>query len=436
MSQPQDTPPVSARRYFALLAIGLATFTVLGSLVPFDFEGRPWGEARAAFVTAMTARIQIESKSDAVVNVMLGIPLGFALLGMLCADRPVSRVHASLFGVLLLPACVVFSMAVEFAQLYANRTCSGADVIAQTLGAFLGVLTWLVCGQTLTNEVRKATTGQGAAARFLVAYVVLLGFAQALPLDFSASPADAYRKFRDGGVKPIPFGEFRTLEGNDVLGRMATLLKLGGLYFPLGLLAGRVPGRFWAVWNFKQVFLMCLGFALCVELGQVLVKSRTTSATDVVIGGTAAFVGWLIVKADRPPSMGHASALLMGWVGVVGWISFQPFDMHPVRQPFDWVPGTPLEGGNPLVVLEEIVIKLVLFGLLGVLVAVNDMSPPTGWLVILFAVGIGLLFAGLFEAGQTRVAGHTPCITDVLLGGVGAGCGAWVATKVRTGETL
>ncbi len=428
---------VRSREWFALLALGSASFTLVGSLVPFAFQARPWGEAREAFIQAMT-ELRIESKSDVVVNVMLGVPLGFALLGLLCADRGTSRTRAALLGLAMLPGCAVFSAAVEFAQLYTpGRTCSGLDVLSQTLGAALGMAAWLVCGQRLTHEIRKATTGTGAAPRFLVGYVLLLGFIQALPLDLSASPYVAYHKFLDNGVQLIPFGEFRELSDDEVLKRIATLLQLAGLYLPVGLLAARVPGQFWKRQNFARVLLVALGLALFIELGQVLVQSRTSSATDVIVGGLAAFFGWLLGRTFRDGLNLEHMVLLGGvWWAALVWVSWSPFDVEVGKAtPFDWIPGMPLEAGNPLWALEEMLTKLVLFGLCGVLLAssmlmewrTGDSHPR----VFAVAVALGLLTSAIFEVGQTRFVGHTPCITDVLLGGFGAFCGAWVTAKVR-----
>ena len=424
----------TARRYFALLALGSAAFTLVGSLVPFQFQSLSWAEASDGFVRAMTERLRIESKSDVIVNVMLGVPLGFALLGLLCADRGVSRGRAVLFGLAMLPGCAAFSAAVEFAQLYVpTRTCSGMDVLSQTVGAALGMTAWLVCGQWFTDQVRKATTGQGSALRFLVAYVLLLGFIQALPLDFSPSPYAAYHKFRDGGVKPIPFAEFRELTGDAVLGRIATLLKLAGLYLPVGLIAARLPGRFWDYDNGFRVLLAVLGLAVFIELGQVLVQSRTTSATEAIIGGSAAFLGWLLGRTFGDGlNFKHLFFLGALWWVVLVWVSWQPFAVGE-RVPFDWIPGMPLQGASPLFALEEMLTKLVLFGLGGALLASSIFAKRSGGVTPWFlgvAVILGLFASATFEVGQTRFVGHTPCITDVLLGGLGAFCGAWVTGKV------
>jgi VanZ family protein len=423
-----------ARTSYAVLALGSAAFIAVGSLVPFHFQPRPWGEATDAFVRAMAQRPKTLSKSDLAANVMLGLPLGFALLGMLCAGRALPRVRVALYALALLPMCAAFSAAVEFAQLYApGRTCSGLDVLAQTVGAAAGMLAWLALGPWFTDQVRRAATGSAPASRLLVAYVVLLGFIQALPLDLNSSPADAYRKLYgraeagDTAVKPVPFGEFRTLSGDEVDRRIATLVQLAGLYLPVGLLASRVPGRFWSRGNFPWVLLAGLGLALFLELGQVMVKSRTCNATDVLVGGSAAFAGWLVGHGFRH-RLNNGQTILLGalWGVALLWVSWQPLRQgSPVA--FDWVPGMPLQG-HPLWALEAMLTKLVLFGLAGAIVAARvGVARPHAFAI---PVVLGLAASALFEVGQTRFVGHTPGITDVLLGGLGAFCGAWVTRRV------
>ena len=275
-------------------------------------------------------------------------------------------------GLLLLPACAVFSAAVEFAQLYVPvRTCSGSDVLAQTVGAALGMSGWLLGGQRLTEEVRKATSGTGAAGRFLIGYVLLLGFIQALPLDLTLSPANVYHKFRDGKVRLVPFGEYqddvrpkrkdeasrhRFMECN------GSLITLAGLYLPAGLLAGCLPGRFWSGANHAGVVLAAIALPIAIEAGQLLVESRSSSATDAVTGTIALLTGWKLAR--NPVSISRLGTIGLTWLAGMMVVSWQPLEFPGPAQPFDWVPGMPLEGGNPLSALENMLTKLVLFGLL------------------------------------------------------------------------
>jgi hypothetical protein len=49
----------------------------------------------------------------------------------------------------------------------------------------------------------------------------------------------------------------------------------------------------------------------------------------------------------------------------------------------------------------------------------------------LLAAVMGLFVSGVFENGQRWYNDHTPDITDVLLGGLGAALGVLVASRAR-----
>jgi VanZ family protein len=50
---------------------------------------------------------------------------------------------------------------------------------------------------------------------------------------------------------------------------------------------------------------------------------------------------------------------------------------------------------------------------------------------VAIATVLGLVLSGLFESNQRWYTENTPCITDVLLGGIGAALGVLVASRVR-----
>ncbi len=131
------TPPTA--RTYAWLTLGTLAFILYGSLVPFEFRARSEERILEAFTGAMSQRLRIESRSDAVANIILGIPLGFSLLAWTCVDRN-SRSRALALGILFLPGCVLFSTFVEFLQLFCPaRTCAASDVIMQAVGVILGM---------------------------------------------------------------------------------------------------------------------------------------------------------------------------------------------------------------------------------------------------------------------------------------------------------
>jgi VanZ family protein len=100
-----------------------------------------------------------------------------------------------------------------------------------------------------------------------------------------------------------------------------------------------------------------------------------------------------------------------------------------VSQPFNWTLGSPLEGREPFVALEEMATKLVLFGLGGALAA-SARLPCSRCGGFTAALAVGIAVATAVEIGQRFLPRHSPSITDVLLGGVGALVGAWIASRV------
>lgn len=425
-----------ARGALGLLAAGVAAFVVYGSLVPFQF-----GPRTGSFGDVLGGGVKITSRSDALANVLLGVPLGFALLGAACADRNWPRPKVAAVGLLLLPLCVLFSALVEYAQLWTlTRTCSLSDIVAQALGAVAGMTAWVLCGQAFTDRARAVWTHSdpSAVGKLLIAYLALLAFIQVLPLDLSASPADLYRKLRDD-VRFVPFADLNGSPG-ERWERVAKLAKLAGLYFPVGLLAARLRGRV-AAWNAGRIALAALVLAFGLEAAQLVVKSRSPGATDVVVGAVAVLAGWY---AGRVHHEGLALPFVVSW-GVVWFAGMTPVtqaDPSSPRldepRPFDWMPGLPLESGDPLFTLEEMLTKLVLFGLLGVIVAAWRLPPRerrgrSGSVRVAVALALvaGLWASSMFEKGQRWSAAHTPCITDVLLGGLGAALGVLAASRAR-----
>ena len=64
-------------------------------------------------------------------------------------------------------------------------------------------------------------------------------------------------------------------------------------------------------------------------------------------------------------------------------------------------------------------------------VGINGMGRM-GRLALRAALG-GVIVSSLCEWGQTIFAGQTPCITDVILGGIGMGIGCGIRQRVETG---
>lgn len=433
----------AGRRAFAWAVLGVAAFTVYGSLVPFQFRALPLAEAIDAYCSILTAKLQIVSRSDVIANVMLGIPLGFALLGLVSVDRNWPRRKVAGYGLLLLPSCVLFAALVEFSQLFTiTRSCSASDIAAQSIGSAAGMVAWIFWGQWVTDRARAIwdRADLNATGRLLVAYVVLLAFIETLPFDVSASPADLYRKIRNGGVIFVPFSEFNGMTDAARWKHLGTLAKLAGLYLPVGLLATRLKGRM-EKWSIVHVALAGFALAVCLESLQLVIQSRTPNVTEALVGAVAVVVGWLAGRIHREGlAIPFAVSWFIVWFAMMIPVVFPLAGTPRLETPrnFDWIPGLPLESGNPLDTLEEMLTKLVLFGLLGVLVAAWWLPPRrrrgaggSVKVTAVIAVALGLLIAGFIENSQRWTDLHTPCITDVFLGGLGSLLGVLVASRAR-----
>jgi VanZ family protein len=287
---------MTAARWYAVLAAVSAVFIAYGSFVPFHFQTRPLGEAWDTFCWVMQTRWRVESRSDLLANVLLGVPLGFCLLGARRVDRP-GRGEAVRAGLVLWPGCVALAALVEFAQLYfPGRTSSATDVLAQGVGAAAGMAGWALAGPWLTDVIRRVWADPrfgGPAGRLLLVGLGLIALMQLLPLDLSASPYAARKRFRHGDVILVPFAEWDAPNA-DHARLVLTWLAQAVLFAPAGLLLARLPGRVWHRWYGLPVVVgVGLGVGLLTEAGQIFV-SRGPSATDVLVGAVGLAIGWAV----------------------------------------------------------------------------------------------------------------------------------------------
>jgi glycopeptide antibiotics resistance protein len=418
------TRPGPTARHYALLALGAVAFTVYGSLVPFDFVSRPWSEVVDGFWRVAEGGVAVASRSDFLANCLLGVPLGFCLLGALRVDRP-GRGFVAGVGAWL--ACVAVAVGVEFAQAYfPPRTAALSDVLAQATGAATGIAAWWYAGQRVTNRLRE--TGGGPAGRFLAAYLLVVVAVQLLPLDLTASPTAVYRKLRDGHATLTPFGEWFRADGEvapNRWGKVQTWLELFGLFFPAGLLAVRWrPGL--------SMFVVAgggLAFAATTELGQLLV-SRHPSVTDALVGASGVLAGWAAARRTRPPSLELALVLGQAWFAVLAVAHWQPFvfvsGSDAIGKRFaavNWLPFADLATRNYLGALDQALERLILFVPLGVLVAARGGSPR-------LAAGVGIAASLVLELGQFLLPDRFPSTTDLFTAALGAWTGAKVTERV------
>ena len=429
MTRPAATPILSPSHY-AILTAAFAAFVVYGSLVPLTYRPLPMAEARERFAAEMSKPLSFESRSDWASNVLLFVPLGFVGMGAVAVDR-----HRPGAAVLLVPAMLALSAAVEFAQVwFPPRNTAINDVVAETIGGALGVSVWLVAGQTITVRVRAAWTDLGPgdwAAKALPAYLLYLVIAHGMPFDLSISPTEIVHKYRRGLEPDAVAAGVPQIAVAPAPARVAEKTLMNLVYFlPLGALIARLPDRRWRTSEaLGRVFAAGLGVAAAIEALQLIVLSCGCYASDVLSGGLFVLAGWKLSTRRRPASLWARHVAWATWCFALAFVNWTPFDLDPDAFANrmiggEWIPFADYYAGNYIAAFNRILNKTVLFLPVGFLLARPGMNRMAAAAVI----GTGL--ATIIELGQAFSSAHRPSLSDIIIGGVGAVAGAVVASRL------
>lgn len=451
-----------SRWIIGLLALGYLVFAVYGSLVPLDFRPIPLDQALDRFRDIRFLRLGIGSRADWVANLLLFIPLGFLWVGWLWPRSMTGRLLVSL---LVWISAMALCFGIEFTQLYfPPRTVSQNDIMAEAVGALMGIGLWWWSGPALWAwllRLRQARGVTSVAEYLLWAYLAGMFLYNVLPLDLTLSPVEIYHKWKDGGVNLIPFGYPSESLAMFVYGIAADVV----LWIPVGLL-WVVSGRRTPV----QAFWWTCGAVLLLEVLQFFVYSRVTDITDLITGAAGAAIGVLIGRrlgalaapAQAPGDGAEEDGLpltgiprgrrrsLLPWIllGVAGWagvlclVFWYPFDFHMervlLRERAPLLLQVPFHNyyyGTEFRAVTELFHKLLFFAPLGALLALGRLqirrfSPlryPYDALVFVLLLGVPLLI----ELGQVALPSKHPDSTDWILAAIGAGGGYLLVIIVR-----
>lgn len=429
--------------------MAFAAFAIYGSLVPFKYHSLPWEEALKRFQTILGFDLNVKSRSDWVANILLFVPIGFFSMGALRLDRP-RGIRDAAAALLVVPAALLLSLFVEFSQLwFPPRVPSQNDVAAETLGALLGVAIWCLLGRKLTELVRAYTSSRLLGRRLellLQAYLVGFLIYSVLPLDLTISPADLWRKFRDGKVLLLAIGGHSTEEmAYVVLSKIATFIPVG-LLASSTVLKKRSGGE-----AIRLGLVIGAGLSAAIEFAQLFVLSHVSSAADVLWGAIGVSLGVALRRASDPQSVGrHLPRRLRDrlWMAGTGcyvmilvalfWSPFRfNFDEHLAVERLHQMIRVPFESlfwGTYWNVIAQVTRKLLWFALLGALVARVLVVGATSRRSLRLRIAAGflscLLFSALIELGQIFLPGHVPDLTDILLYETGAVLGILVTCQL------
>jgi VanZ family protein len=277
-------------RWLTLLACAYSGFVLYGSLVPLDPRTLSLNQAVTQFSAIPYLSIGAYGRADLIANVLLYIPLAF----LWCARFSGPKGRQWMAAVLVLVGCLLFALAIEFAQLwFPPRTVSQNDLMAETLGVGLGLLIWLAFGGFLFAATQNVAHGgrSGLKAAFAV-YCGAYLFYVLLPFDFVFSASELSRKFETQAIAPFLSGSCGgTIRcGANLALEIASFVPLGIFLTVLLAWSGNQrPG-------FPTAALIGIMVGLVIEGLQILIVSGITQGLSVATRAAGVVIGMGMVR--------------------------------------------------------------------------------------------------------------------------------------------
>lgn len=443
-----NTDHVVPRRGWLALGAGLSLlFVAYGSLVPFDRNGVGLDVAMASFELIREAGFLAGSRVDFGSNVLLMAPAGFFLAGLTWSrTHPALNVAGALASVTL---CLAVSISVEFLQLFFHsRSTAYSDIVAQAIGAVVGMGGWWLWGRRVWPRYFRAvgTHPGDVHAQLLIIYLAAMLLYQLTPLDITVHPGDLVEKWQLGriGLWPrFPAGTGITVLAYEVFADLIAWAPLGYLL----LNTRRYP--------VTSVIAASTLIIAAVEVLQLLVFSRHTTATDIVFGSAGAAAGCWIARLQlarsgralpHPRSVGAGQRVLPMLLAVLAWFAglccvfWYPFDLHVERaffnervQAFFSLPLESYYRASILGATSSVFRKAALFVPIGIGLAylVAQLRAPRARcgakLAAVVAAAAGAL---VVEVGQLLLVSKVPRLSDAVFMFAGAIVGYAAALRV------
>ncbi len=414
------------RRVLAIVAVLNAVALVYASMLPVRYRAISLAEAWELFLQMPWAQLGVEKRADWVANGLIMVPLGYCCAGAIHYGRRSQLLNQfSLIGFLAVHALYV--CAIELMQAwFPPRVMSWNDVAAGYIGGVAGFLVWLVLGERSIAALRSFKHKEPGFRRlFLFSQICAAGMVvfNLLPLDVMLTKHEWALKNDLSRLVVVPFSDWTSFN------ECAKSIVLSGWAFPLGVVLALAFTR-------RKALLVLGGWCCLIELASLPIYHRTTSATDVVVSFTIGGIGVLAAKhvarlldwLDRSYVWWGAAVLWSLFMLVGFWIRFD----HVVGLDEYWnrlagavaFPFARAQRGTEIGALENLLIKVLAFGVLGFLL--KGWSARTSGGKARFSVGtllwLTLLAIGI-EIGQAALFPLIADLTDLIVYGVGAALG-------------
>ena len=423
------------RRPLLIAGLVYAAGIVYGSLIPFRLRPMTWAEAWDGFQAIPFLALGATSRADWVANLLLYMPLAFLLLAALWSRR--SRALRVIATQLVFAFCCALAVGVEFVQqFFIPRTVSLNDLLAEGLGAGLGVMVWWGFGERLLALTRDVfRSGQRALRAAFYLYLLALVFLAVFPFDFVVSGAELSERLDIVAGTLFQLGAFdrSTVHGvASLLGQVAVYMPLGGL---LALTRPTATATF--------ALRVGIGMAAALEAVQVFLWSGVVTIGGIVFAGLGAMAGAVAVRLTQamPASLLRRGARLAALAALLPYlvvvVALNDLFSRPLQTPeriaatFDNVSFLPFfyhYFTTEVRAVTSMLTRIAMYAPVGAMLwSIRGCLPDAK------GVGTAGLLAGTLAAAMEfgrLLVGLTPDPTNAL---IGAGAGAGIFALLRLG---
>ena len=434
----------ASARLLTVVATLYLLFAFYGSWVPLHFVRLPLGEAIQAFAALPFLDQRIDSATDWATNFLLLIPLSFLWAQRFIGDQ--RGLAAASTRLLLLALGVAVACALEFSQLYfPSRTVSQKDILALSLGMLVGSMAqyrWGAAIEHWLSMLWQRESQKARVVRLLHLYLLVLFVFNMLPLDLTISLVEIYHKWREGRVLLMPFSGLSGEPFQDLYSVATDTL----VWVPVGVFLAleRRPSLF-------RIALIGGLLSATFEAAQLLVYSRVSDTTDILLAVLGAVIGGLLIgKGQRRLAFfadarsGFWSVLWLLWIVLVFGVFWFPYDFDPAlatsKAAWTALTRTPflmLYENTEFQAVNELLRKIGFFLPVGILWALRfaDTRDKAAGSGRAFSSGLVILMLPLLvEGGQLFVASKYADLTDALLEATGILLGMFLVHWVRKGH--
>ena len=260
-------------------------FIIYGSLVPLDYQPKPFEAAWQSFKHIRYLNLGAASRADWIANIILYIPLTFSLAAYAINNKK-SSIQIILIASTILLGSLCLAILIEFfQQFFPPRTVSQNDLIAETIGSLIGLIIWFSYGKRILELHRFITSGGkkaflASAILYTTGYLLISFF----PYDFVTSFQELHDKLSRGN------DAFLLSPGcGGVIRCTARLSSEVLLTIPLGIFLSVILK--WHPKRSTAVMLIGFVFATLIEVIQLFLVSGIAQGLSIVTRVTGMGLG-------------------------------------------------------------------------------------------------------------------------------------------------